>query len=59
MDINMVHWYSNFGEKLFCFTYDALVVNLIEMLLVCDSYTKSKGKARALRKKTYTRYTNT
>ena len=36
MEINMVHRYSYPGEKFFCITYNALSVNLLGTLQVCN-----------------------
>ena len=58
MDINLVHRYSQLGEKLLRLTYDALGLNLTGTLQVCDSCARSKTKERSVRKKMYTRSSN-
>ena len=55
MEINVVHKYSHLGEKLLRTTYNALGVNLTRTLQVCDGCARSKAKAHAVRKNTYTR----
>ena len=51
MDIHVVH----LEEKLLRINYDDIGVRLTGTVQVCDGCTRSKEKARAVRKKTYTR----
>ena len=51
----MVYRYSHLREKLFRITYNYLGVKLKGMLQVCGGCARSKEKACAVRKKTYTR----
>ena len=59
MDINVVYWYSHLGEKLLRLTYDALGVHMTGTIEVFGGCARSKAKAHAVRKNTYTQTTNT
>ena len=59
MDINVVHRYSYLGEKFLHTTYNTLGFKLTGTLQVCDGCAKYKAKAREMRKKTYTRSSQT
>ena len=58
IDINIVHTYSCIREKLLCLTFDALEIQLTGSLKVCESFSCSKAKFYAVRKKTYIWATN-
>ena len=55
MYINVVHRYSHLGENLLRTTYHDLGVKLTGTLQFYGGCAKSKAKARAVRKMTYTR----
>ena len=55
IDINVVHRYSHLGEKLLRTTQNTLVVKSTGTLQVCDVCARLKAKELAVRKKTYTR----
>ena len=46
MDTNVVHRYSNLGEMFLHLTYDALGIQLIGTLNVCDGCAQLKEKSQ-------------
>ena len=58
MDINVVHRYSHLGEKLLHITQNTLSIKLTGTLQVCERCARSKEKAHAPIRKTYTRASN-
>ena len=55
LDIIVAHQYSHLREKFLHIIYDSMGVQLTETIGVCDIFSLSKEKLRAVRKNTYTR----